>query len=336
MQGGNGMSSASQAEAVSPYGMPAPVTRIFGWLTLTVLTAFFINNILIVWLGFPTLGDIMGDDSRSWVIAAIYAIAVVAAVLFVLRTPDRALRYDARKISQFNAYIIRSCFFAILLTGVADASIAFLRVEGLLQGIFSEELAKDLIRANWIGPYIHAPLIAVGFIIGLFTKSLGFIWLALLIVIAELLIVFSRFVFSYEQALMGDLVRYWYAALFLFSSAYTLLEEGHVRVDVFYAGFKPRKKGRVNAIGTILLGMTTCWVIILIGMQSSTSIVNAPIKNFEVSQTGTAGMYIKYQMAAFLAIFAITMLIQFVSYLFEAVADSRNEPGKREVAPAGH
>ena len=41
-------------------------------------------------------------------------------------------------------------------------------------------------------------------------------------------------------------------------------------------------------------------------------------------------------MAAFLLIFAITMQIQFVSYLFEAVADLRNEPGKREVKPISH
>jgi len=58
--------------------------------------------------------------------------------------------------------------------------------------------------------------------------------------------------------------------------------------------------------------------------------------NFEVSQTGTAGMYIKYQMAIFLLIFAITMQIQFVSYFFEGVADMRNESGKREVAPISH
>jgi hypothetical protein len=47
-------------------------------------------------------------------------------------------------------------------------------------------------------------------------------------------------------------------------------------------------------------------------------------------------MYIKYQMAIFLLIFAITMQIQFVSYFFEGVADMRNESGKREVAPISH
>ena len=41
---------------------------------------------------------------------------------------------------------------------------------------------------------------------------------------------------------MGDLVRYWYAGLFLFASAYTLYEEGHVRVDILYQGLKNKDK----------------------------------------------------------------------------------------------
>jgi len=330
------MSTTSDPNALSPYGRPAPLTRLFGWGMLAVLTAFFINNILIVAYDFPTVGGALQGEAQSYVLAAIYAGLIALAVAFVMRTPDRALRYDARKISRFNAYLIRGCFFAVLYIGVVDAIIAFIRVEGMLPVLFSEEMAKELIRVRFIGPTIHFPLAVLGFVTALFTRSLGFIWLALMIVIAELLIVFSRFVFSYEQALMGDLVRYWYAALFLFSSAYTLLEEGHVRVDVLYAGFNKRQKGKVNAVGSILLGMTTCWVIIMIGLGSKQAIVNSPVSNFEISQTGTAGMFIKYQMAAFLAIFAITMLIQFVSYLFEAVADRRDEPGKREHAAAAH
>ena len=58
--------------------------------------------------------------------------------------------------------------------------------------------------------------------------------------------------------------------------------------------------------------------------------------NFEVTQTGTVGMFIKYQMAAFLLIFAITMQFQFVSQFFDAVADMKNEPGKRSQEPISH
>ena len=91
------------------------------------------------------------------------------------------------------------------------------------------------------------------FVIGYFTRSVGFIWLAVLVVGSEFLIVLSRFIFQYEQAFQGDLVRFWYAALYLFASAFALIHEGHVRVDVLYTGFSERKKAWTNAIGSLIL-----------------------------------------------------------------------------------
>jgi TRAP-type mannitol/chloroaromatic compound transport system permease small subunit len=137
-------------------------------------------------------------------------------------------------------------------------------------------------------------------------------------------------VFSYEQAFMGDLVRFWYAALFLFASAYTLLEEGHVRVDVMYAGFTEKKKGLINAVGSIFLGATLCMVILVLGMEGKANIINAPLLSYEVSQSGF-GMYVKYMMAGFLAIFAISMLIQFAASFLSGIADYRGEPGGRKI-----
>ena len=104
--------------------------------------------------------------------------------------------------------------------------------------------------------------------------AFAFIWLALLVVFAQFQIVIWRFVFSYEQAFMGDLVRFWYAALFLFASAYTLVEEGHVRVDVFYARFSARGKAWANLLGSLLLGAPLCWVIISLGMWSKAAVIN--------------------------------------------------------------
>ena len=265
-----------------------------------------------------------------------YILLLFIAIYWTFKTSNTSLRSDANRITNFNAFIIRGCFFSVLLVGITDASIAWLRVEGLLPVLFNESTASALLRSGFIGPNIHLPLIIVGFLIAVFSRTLGFLWLALMIVAAELLIVISRFVFSYEQTLMGDLVRYWYAALFLFASAYTLFDEGHVRVDVLYSTFKEKTKGKVNAYGAILLGMITSITIFVICLWSKQAIVNSPVMNFEVSQNGTAGMYIKYQMAAFLLIFAATMQIQFVSYLFEAVADLRNEPDKREIKPISH
>ena len=162
----------------------------------------------------------------------------------------------------------------------------------------------------------------------------GFPWLALLVVAAELLIVLTRFIFSYEQAFMADLVRFWYAALFLFASAYTLLEEGHVRVDVLYSTFGERTKGLVNAWGSVLLGMSLCAVIIFYGMDGKSTVINGPLLIFETTQTGF-GMYVKYWMAGFLGIFAITMMLQFSGYFLEGIADYRGDPGKRKLESEG-
>ncbi len=326
------MTSVSDPTDIARTGEPAPAIRMFGWAMLGVLAAFLINNILVVAFGFPGTNALLSGEggAAGLVHAALFVVAVALAVIYVLRTPYNALRWDADRIHRFNCYLIRSVFWAVLLVGVVDATVAFMRTEELFLYFMDAEQARFFGRARDVGPYIHTPLVVLGFVIGLFTRTLGFQWLALLIVAAELLIVISRFVFSYEQALMGDLVRYWYAALFLFASAYTLFDEGHVRVDVLYAGFGRTTKGFVNAVGSILLGMTTAWVILGVGFNGKQSIINSPVANFEVTQTGGVGMFVKYQMAAFLGIFAITMLIQFVSYLFEAVADYRGEPGHRD------
>ena len=265
--------------------------RSIGWVMLAVLAAFLINNALIVGFGFPfAMALFTGGGALAGVTFGIYVVAIVIAVFFTLRSPGVPLRLDAQRIHNFNVYLIRAVFWVVLLVGRVDATIATMRVEKLLGIFFSEEMTKSFNLARFVGAKIHMPLVAAGFVIAYFTRTLGFLWLALMIVAAELLIVISRFVFSYEQALMGDLVRYWYAALFLFASAYTLFDDGHVRVDVLYAGFKDKTRGFVNALGSLLLGATTAWVILWIGFNGKQSIINAPVRRvaamFLPSDTG--------------------------------------------------
>jgi len=316
-------------------GSPAAFVRIFGWINLMIMAAYILNGILTFWFGFPGvlslfgIGKPGGSTTLALIQTAIYIGAIALAIYVVSATPDRTLRRDAAIISDANRFLVRCAFWVVFLIGLSDATVSFARVEGFLPGLVGDEWAIALGKSQIRGMYIHVPVMLLGILIGAVTRSLGFIWLALLVVIAELAIVFSRFVFSYEQAFMGDLVRFWYAALFLFASAYTLLEDGHVRVDVFYANFRRETRGRVNTIGSVMLGMTFCWTILLVGMWGHSSIIISPILVFETTQTGF-GMYVKYFMAGFLGIFAVTMMIQFVSYFFESWADKRGEPGHRE------
>ena len=319
---------------------PAPAARSFGWAMLFLMAAFLANVVLTFWFDWPGIAPAVGwgaapADARSWLQLALYVAAASGAVVLALSTPERTLREDAFKIGRINRFLIRAAFWAVFLTGLADAAISFLRVEGFLPDLVGEDMTNKLGKSSWRGLYVHVPAVLLGVAIAAVARGLGFVWLALLVVAAELAIVFSRFIFSYEQAFMGDLVRFWYAALFLFASAYTLHRDGHVRVDVLYAGMSRAARGRVNAAGSVLLGMTLCWTVLILGMWSKSAIVVSPILVFEVTQSGF-GMYVKYFMAGFLAVFAASMLVQFVAAYFEATADARGEEGAREPAAAAH
>ena len=313
------------------------VVRIFSWGMLAAVGVFLVNNVLALGFDWPGIGPVFSDDAPgalSWVQMLAYIAGILVAAVYVLYSPDRSLRSDGFVISDINTFLVRAAFWAVLLVGIGDMVVSFLRVEGWLDTFVGDTTARSLGRPEFRGMYVHIPLMILAVVIASFSRSLGFFWLSLLIVIAELAIVFTRFIFSYEQAFMGDLVRFWYGALFLFASAYTLLEEGHVRVDVFYAGYSDRKRALVNAVGAIFLGLSVSWTIMIIGMGNEVAIINMPVVNFEVSQSGY-GMYVKYLMAAFLGVFAVTMAVQFISYFLDAIADYRGDPGKRRpAAPA--
>jgi len=312
--------------------------RSFGWIMVTTMLAFVINTYLTLSLEWPKIFQLFDHDTelshldffKIFVEIFIYFISVVGVFYLSYFFREKSLRQDSLLLNKIVNYFIRSCFWAVVFVGLADVIISFLRVEDFLDDVVGQDLATQLGRSKFRGPYVHIPLVFLGFVVGAFIKHIAFTWLAFLVVIAELLIVITRFVFSYEQAFQGDIVRFWYAALFLFASAYTLFEDGHVRVDVLYSKFSSKTKGIVNSYGSILLGMTLCWCILLLGMWDKTNVIVNPMLSYESAQSGF-GMYTKYWLASFLAIFAISMMIQFSSYLFESYADYRNEDGKREI-----
>mgnify|MGYP001208247886 FL=1 len=230
------------------------------------------------------------------------------------------LRDDANLLDWISAYIIRAAFWAVLIVGLTDAVLSFLRVEGFHKVLFGENAGAAIALPSARGLYVHIPLMILAALIAFRDKSVSLVWLALLVVVAEFLIVIARFIYGYEQTFMGDLVRFWYAALFLFASAYTLKEDGHVRVDVLYAGLKRKTKSTLNIIGIVFFGLPLCWLVLARGMWGKSSLINSPMLNFETSMSGF-GMYVKYLMAAFLIIFALSMIFQFTAYLLNSMAD---------------
>ena len=289
--------------------------KIFSIAIVLFVFSFLINNYLTFGGNWPgALSVNKNINIFSSIQISLYFFALLFPIFLVyFYKKDISLTTIADFFDNTNSYIIRFAFWAVFIIGIVDAIISLLIIEGFIEHFFGKSWNVKLSNNSFRAPYVHFPLLFFALILGYFFKSLNFFWLAFLVVLAEFQIVLLRFVFSYEQTLMSDLVRFWYGGLFLFASYYTLIKDGHVRVDVLYTNFTEKNKAKVNLFGSLILGIPLCLTIFLKGMACKQCVLNQPIMNFETSQS-TQGMNIKYLMAGFLIIFALTMLIQFVVY----------------------
>ena len=309
--------------------------RIFSFSILAITFVFLINNVLTIWFDWPGIKQLFSQYGLfgfkklskpleesvltfAFIQLFFYFVSIGIVIFYVFKSINQTLESDAEILTKFTAYIIRSSFWAVLIVGAADLLVSFMVVEKLVEPILGEFLKVKLVIPGFRITFVHFPLILISFVIGYFTRTVGFIWLAVLVVGSEFAIVLSRFIFEYEQAFQGDLVRFWYSALYLFASAYALMHEGHVRVDVLYTGFTEQKKAWTNSIGSLVLGIPLCLIVIFLGMSGKASIINGPVTAFEITQQGSGGLYLLYLMAIYLAVFAVSMLIQFTSYFMSS------------------
>jgi TRAP-type mannitol/chloroaromatic compound transport system permease small subunit len=77
-------------------------------------------------------------------------------------------------------------------------------------------------------------------------------WLVLVIVVLMATNVLLRYLFSYGSVWAQELEWHLLAPLILFGMSYALLHGEHVRVDVLYANFSPRKKLYVDLLSAVL------------------------------------------------------------------------------------
>ena len=82
-------------------------------------------------------------------------------------------------------------------------------------------------------------------------------WLALAMVMIQFLIVVARYVFGLSDVAMQETVLYLHATLFMLGAGYTLLVNGHVRVDIFYSRLGPTGQRRIDLFGHVFLLMPT-------------------------------------------------------------------------------
>lgn len=83
-------------------------------------------------------------------------------------------------------------------------------------------------------------------------------WLTLLMVIVTFVIVVMRYIFDAGLIWLQESVIWMHAVVFMLGAAYTLQQEDHVRVDVFYRTMSARRRAWVDLIGVIIFLLPLC------------------------------------------------------------------------------
>lgn len=92
-------------------------------------------------------------------------------------------------------------------------------------------------------------------------------WLTVALVLLVVIDVFLRKVFFLTANWVAELEWHLYAVVFLLGAAYTLARDRHVRVDLFYDRFSKKDKALVNIIGSLVLLIPWCVILIWAGWQ---------------------------------------------------------------------
>jgi TRAP-type mannitol/chloroaromatic compound transport system permease small subunit len=135
-------------------------------------------------------------------------------------------------------------------------------------------------------------------------------WLALAMVLVTFLVVVLRYAFDIGSIALQESVTYMHATLFMLGAAYTLQQQGHVRVDIFYQRFSRRGRAWVDVLGTTLLLVPICLFV----LASSWGYVTESWAVHEGSREAGGLPYV-YLLKTLLVVMPILVLIQGLVWL---------------------
>jgi TRAP-type mannitol/chloroaromatic compound transport system permease small subunit len=130
-------------------------------------------------------------------------------------------------------------------------------------------------------------------------------WFALGLVLVTVTIVIQRYVFGFASTKLQESVIYMHALLFLLASASTLLADGHVRVDIFYAKSSERGKAWTELFGIYLALMPMCVLI----LWTTSGYIDSSWRILEQSRESD-GLPLVFLLKTSIPVFALLMIAQ--------------------------
>jgi TRAP-type mannitol/chloroaromatic compound transport system permease small subunit len=92
--------------------------------------------------------------------------------------------------------------------------------------------------------------------------GLGAAWLTTALVLLICFDVFNRYLLNKSFVAVQELEWHLFSLIFLLGAAYTLKQDGHVRVDVFYAKASEQTRALIDLVGCLVLLIPFCALVI--------------------------------------------------------------------------
>ncbi|MGB0668719.1 MAG: TRAP transporter small permease subunit [Porticoccaceae bacterium] len=150
-------------------------------------------------------------------------------------------------------------------------------------------------------------------------------WLTVVMVGLVVAVVVMRYFLGLGSIAMQELVTYIHAMVFMLGIAFTLKRGGHVRVDIFYRNFPPRRKALIDLLGGLLFLIPVTVLIII----SSWDYVAASWAIAETSAENN-GLPFIYLLKTLMLVMPATLLLQGIA---ESLKNALVLAGR---APADH
>lgn len=138
-------------------------------------------------------------------------------------------------------------------------------------------------------------------------------WLATIMVAIQFAVVVLRYIFGVSSLMLQESMTYMFSILFMLGAGHTLLNDGHVRVDIFYRTAKPSTKAVIDLIGSMFF-LIPCCVLILILSQPYVAASWAVLEGSKET-SGIPGIFL---LKSLIPVFAVLLLLQGIASAIRA------------------
>ena len=137
-------------------------------------------------------------------------------------------------------------------------------------------------------------------------------WVTFFLVLGTALVVVLRYGFGIGAIALQEAVMYGHALVFMGSAAWALQRNGHVRVDIFYQKFSPRRKVMADGLGHVLFLIPIC---LFLGWNSWDYISNSWATGEGSSESG--GLKFVYLQKSIILLLVVSLLLQALADLIK-------------------